>query len=344
MIHLNAGNLWDRKYLDRVIELNEQYGDNVRVDALFGSIAHLTPTARSFDRIPFLDWGMLDHYVDKCLKNDIAIRYTLNTSCVGAMQDFKAQWDSKLRADVKELHAIGVKEWTIASPLLIQLVRELLPEDFIEVSTIAEVSAAHEATRFFALGANGVNISTSINRDPDAIDAISHTGLKVSILANEACLYKCAWRRECYNLSSHDSKRGDELFGSYPFANCNHVRMNNPIEWVKARMVMPSCMEKYDLDFNVNWFKIAYRTHPYEVAIPILEMYMRERDPENLLELWPTIAKLGSTEEPKDQCFIKSKEVAENYEALMAAGLSCSKRVCGSECSICHAIYDRAIA
>ena len=345
MISLNVGNLWSSTYLDKVIELNKQYGDTVRVDSLFGSIAGLTPTARAADRIPYRDWNFLDHYIDKARKNNIKIRYTLNTSCLGSIQTFKHDWDSKLKADIQELHSIGVNEWTVTSALLIQLLREMFPSDFIEVSTIYEMTSPLEADHLMRLGANGVNLSTSINRRPSAIEHIMKTGIRVSVLANEACLFGCPWRRECYNLSSHDSQRSEELFGNYPFAYCNNYRMENPVEWVKSRMVLPSWMSLYQEKFGIKCFKVAYRTHPYDVAIPILEYYMSQHDPTNLLDLWPTIAKLGGTEEPRDSCFISTAVVKDELSALLSAGEHCGSKTCGvygNGCRVCHKLYDRA--
>ncbi|GAH09131.1 unnamed protein product, partial [marine sediment metagenome] len=67
-----------------------------------------------------------------------------------------------MKGDVKELHAMGIHEWTVTSALLVQVLREMLPDDFIEVSTIAEVSTAEEARWWKRIGADGVNLSTSI--------------------------------------------------------------------------------------------------------------------------------------------------------------------------------------
>lgn len=343
-IHLNVGNLWSLNYLAKVIELNNLYGSTVRVKSLFGSIAKLTPTARAADRLPYLEWCAIDEFVHTALENNIAIRYTLNASCVGALQDFKHDWDSKLKADVRELHAVGVHEWTVTSPLLIQLLRDMFPDDFIEVSTIYEMTTPQEAAHLTRLGANGVNLSTSINRKPSAIKQIMKTGIAVSLLANEACLFRCPWRRECYNLSSHDSERSSELFNYYPFAYCNNYRIENPVEWVKARMIMPSWMAIYQEELGVDWFKVAYRTHPYEVAIPILEYYMKQEDPENLLDLWPTIAKLGDTAEPRDIHFISTKPYTHGMiRFFFEAGEKCDKEVCGVTCKACHRIVEHVL-
>ncbi len=344
MIYLNAGNLWTKEYLDRVIELNAVHKDSIKVKSIFGSISKLTPTARSADRIPYLEWNEIDRYVRKAQDNDIAIRYTLNASCFGAMQDFKDTWEAKLKDDIRELHTIGVHEWIVTSAMLLMELRDMFPDDFIEVSTIAEISTAFDATRWVSIGADGVNISTSINRDFGAIKSIVKTGIAVSILANEACLYRCPYRRDCYNLSSHDSERSDRLFGYYPFRHCNVLRMNDPIEWVKARLVFPQWMKLYQAALDVNWFKVAFRTHPYERAIPILEMYMNQAHNGNLLDLWPTIKHLGDTDEPQARQYI-SMEVLDKedfFSRSISAGNDCASLQCGIDCTLCNTMLKRA--
>lgn len=339
MIHLNAGNLWDMSYLDQVIDLNKQH-TNVRVESLFGSIARLTPTARSSDRLPFLEWKQIDNYVDSARDNGIHIRYTLNASCFGSIQDFKKTWDSGLKTDITELHSLGVDEWTVTSPLLLSLLRDMFPEDFIEVSTIAEVSTINDAKRWQALGANGVNVSAGINRNFGRLRAI-HDILTVSILANEACLFRCPWRRECYNLSSHDSLRSEELFGFYPFRNCNEARLEDPVEWLKSRMVLPQWMLEYGTLTGVNRFKIAYRTHPIEVAIPMLKAYMDMDHQGNLCDLWPTISHLGNTAEPREVTNIPCGKLGDFLKFWRSwKGDRCDGQECGKTCRYCYSVYE----
>jgi len=342
MIKLNAGNLWDNEYLDTVIDWNKEFED-VKVMSLFGSIARLTPAARAVDRLPFRDWTFIDNYVDKAQSNRIAIRYTLNQSCIGPIQDFMQNWESKLKYDILELHNVGIHEWIVTSPLLVELLRGAFPNDFIEVSTIAEVATPDQARRWLGLGVDGVNISTNINRDFAAINEMAEMGITVSILANEACLFNCPWRRECYNLSSHNSLRSEELFSFYPFSRCNNVRMANPVEWIKSRLVLPQWTSRYQQLTGVEWFKVAYRTHPKEVALPILRAYMEQEFSGNLLALWPTVAPLGGTEEPIKSTYISCKRLDELhfFEQIVTANIDCTKEVCGVTCRFCEDMYNK---
>jgi len=340
MINLNVGNLWDDEFLDTVIKWNDEFKDkNIRVESLFGSIARLTPTARSADRIPFRNWDFIEEYTSKVMNNGMSIRYTLNHSCIGSLQDFKSSWENNLKNTLQKLHDAGVKEWTVTSPLLVELLREMFPSDFIEVSTIAEVSTPEEMQWWIDLGANGVNLSTSINRNPSKINQIMKLECTVSILANEACLFRCPWRRECYNLSSHDSFRLDALFKSYPFQRCNEIRLEAPEEWIKSRLLLPQWLFEYQAAFGVNWFKVAFRTHPKEVALPILRLYMEQDFHGNLLDLWPTIAQLGHTVEPRDHTYISADKMDSCLNYFMVNGHKCDDHAC-FECGICASMLE----
>ncbi len=344
MILLNVGNLWDNEYLDAVIDWNKQFSDTVRVESLFGSISGLTPTARSSDRIPSRNPAFVIEYVMRAQDAGINIRYTLNHSCIGSTQYFEHFWFNELQDTLKGLHSIGIHQWTITSPLLVELVRNLFPNDFIEVSTIAEISTIEDIKRWEALGASGVNVSTSINRDFTALERLVPVGLPITLLANEACLHNCPWRRECYNLSSHDSLRSEQLFGFYPFRRCQNARLENPVEWLKARLILPQWMQFYKDRTRIMNFKIAYRTHPIEVALPMLRSYMEQQFTGNLLDMWPTISHLGSTVEPKDITNISCKRLDElgfiEHFALPRA--PCSQHECGVTCKYCESIYSQS--
>jgi len=109
MIYLNAGNLWTMPYLEKVLELNSTYGESVKVASLFGSISELTPTARSADRIPKLDWPEIKKFVATATDSGITIRYTLNASCIDSLQHFAHTWYLHgLRDSIRRLHDLGV--------------------------------------------------------------------------------------------------------------------------------------------------------------------------------------------------------------------------------------------
>lgn len=339
MITLNVGNLFEYEFLNKVKELNAAHTD-IKVTSLFGSISGLTPTARAADRVPYRDWPFLEKYIKDVQDAGIAIRYTINMSCIGPLQDFREYWANSLSYTCFQLHDMGVHEWTVTSPLMCELLQGNFPKDFIEVSTIAEVATPEEWERWWYLGAQGVCLSTSINRDFEVLGSMGEG--RMSILANEACLYRCPWRRECYNLSSHNSLRSNELFSRYPFSRCQGIRYSFPEEWVIARMVLPQWMKKYQEVTGISNFKVAFRTHPYEVAVPILEAYMSQDYRGNLVSLWPTVAPFAGMDEPKDVISCARLDEDKFLDYFIEHGHECKDKVCGIDCIHCKEAYNYA--
>lgn len=341
-IFLNVGNLFTDSYLDKVIELDSAKGP-IHIRSLYGSLAYMTPTARSFDRLPTKDQVLLERYVNRAHQAGVAIRWTLNQSCIGSLQQFSHVWEENgLKATILSLYNMGIWQWTVTSPLLVELIQDLCPNPFIEVSTICEVSSIQELETWAELGIAAVNLSTKINRNFDTLKSLQtyaeNLGIRLSLLTNEACLYACPWRRECYNLSSHNSSRAPELFGMYPFSRCNAIRLEDPVEWLRSRMILPQWVETYVKHTGINHFKVAFRTHPEEVAIPILQAYMQKHWGGNLLDLWPSIAELAGTEEPKEQTFIPCAGLdrlgfLEHFISNQCGGCS--------ECDYCTSVYRK---
>ncbi len=347
-IKLNIGNIWERRFLNDVIALNKQYEGRIRVASMFGSVRELTPTARSMDRLPIIGWDQVKDIVSTARENNINIRYTLNQACLGSMQDFKLLWDNNLKEAIEKLHNIGVNEWTVTSPLLMKELRTMFPSDMIEVSTIAEIVSPQDIVRFMQFGANAIDLSTSINRDFVLLNYINQEAglhdVTVELLANEACLFRCPLRRDCYNFSSHNSIRGADYFNSYPFGWCSEIRNASPVEWLKARMILPQWMRIYQNRLGIDFFKLAFRTHPYEVAIKSLKIYMSEQFDGNYTDLWPTISKLASSPDNKE-LFISCKKLDEVHflDYFLENGHECGLQSCFSDCRYCDSVLEKVI-
>ena len=119
--------------------------------------------------------------------------------------------------------------------------------------------------------------------------------------------------------------------------------MEDITEWIKARVLLPQWLKTYQSISKVNWFKIAFRTHPYETAIPILELYMNQYHGGNYLDLWPTIKRLGDTDEPADVQYISCEKLDELgfLEHFIKEGERCNHRECGVTCFYCDEVIKK---
>lgn len=350
-MELNVGNCWDWAFLDRLIELNNTVGvrNGISVTSVYGSLPRLTRSARSADRLPDFPTGKnegrggIEEYVCHAQRNGINIRYTLNQSCIGSTQEFEEEWPH-LKGNIKYLLELGVREFTITSPLLMELVREMAPDVCLEISTICEIDSVPKLSRWVnTIQADAVCLKLDVNRDFRALREIGlfcrQHDIAVELLANEFCLFGCPWRAECYNLSSHDSRRGP--FGFYPFRRCQAARLANPEEWIRSRFILPQWMGLYQNITGISIFKVTGRTHPKEVALPIIGAYMDRDFDGNLLDLWPTISHLGKTQEPKDRDYISTRAVEPFITYFKGKERPCMLDEC-DECGVCVNLYLKA--
>lgn len=351
-ISLNVGNCWDWDFLDKLIGLNTTFGSetNIKVTSLYGSLPWVSPSARSADRLPEFPYGKdrrgdLRSYIRYSQGNGMIIRYTLNQSCLGPMQEFENYW-KELKRGIELLAEMDVHQYTITSPLLMELVKEIYKSSvYLEISTICEVDNTEKLDRWRKIGATGLCLKLDANRDPQILGSVAGYcrahNMGLDLLANEFCLFGCPWRAECYNLSSHNSIRGP--YGFYPFRRCQTVRLEDPSEWIKARFILPQWMRTYESRYGINEFKITGRTHPPEVVLPIVEKYVKGEATGNLLSLWPTISKLGRTEEPQERTYIDIYAIQDELTTVYGPLLSsaCSRTVCDG-CGHCKQIYEGA--
>jgi len=338
-ISLNVGNTWDWKFLNELIRLNKEVSpiSNIYVTSIYGSLSWLTASARSSDRLPLFPFkertdeeNGLHAYINKAQSNGIAIRYTLNQSCIGSMSEFSETWKT-LKQAVHHLHDnLCIRQFTVTSPLITELLVQEFADVFIEVSTICEVDDPEKLRRWMKLGALGVCLKLDANRDGIKLEEMSKAckkyNMRLELLANEFCIFRCPFRQECYNLSSHNSSRGP--FNHYPYGHCQNMRIKSIDEWVRARFILPQWMRQYSERFGITEFKITGRTHPTEAVLPVIQAYVQGDFQGNLLDLWPPVAKLGATLDQRETVYLDTKIIEESLDHFLWD--------CASNCGTCN--------
>ncbi len=339
---LTVGNTWDNEFLDEVILLNKTSPHGIMVTELFGSLPFVTPTARSFDRLPSRDMDFLAKYVQKAHANNITIQWTLNQNCVGAVDQFS--WPD-LRKRITGLVELGIDHFIISHPLIMELIHNDFSLLHLEVSTIAAIESVEQLSAWHGLGANAVCGKHEINRNFKLLRVLTSAAHKLSmtykVLATEACLHgPCIWRTSCYLASSHNSHRGP--FDSWPFGRCEAARITDPVNWVKSPVILPQWMQTY-MDFGVDSFKITGRTLPSSTTLAILKHYVEGEWGGNLLELVPGYSHLVTNPTNPAYPYISCRRLDEVglLDHFVADGHRCPLRSC-SQCRVCQKAYEYA--
>jgi len=339
-IKINLGATWDVEQLIKINELNALH-ENAVVTEVYGSIGSY-PTARSFDRLPAWDNKRFGAYMETALRLGISVKWTMNQSCLGNLESLD---EIMYKTIVDHMVAYGQHKYIVAVPLMLQIIKENDADAEIEVSTISRVTTLCELESWLLYGANAICWDVMENRNIPLLKQaakLCHTyGATLEVIANEFCLYGCIHRNTCYNLSSHNS--GRKRFGGYPFSDCISDRVADPVEWVKARFILPSWTRQY-MDFGVDKFKITGRTHPTQDVLRVLSYYMDEKDPEDLLSLWHHIEKLVDGTEQHPVIYTEVLKRESMLDHFIQKGSACRSMPCknGNGCTYCQSLYELA--
>lgn len=323
-----------KEFVDKIKELNQKYPR--KVDELFGSIAGVTPTARSQDRIPGGGIDKVEEALEWLKGSGISLKWTLNHSCFGGMQDLDYP---RLRDAVGQLVDLGITRYIVTIPVLLRALRKDFPQITLEVSTISRVRSAREVMEWIKLGANGFCWDVMGNRDFDvlqnSIKVAKEHGAYIEILVNELCTWPCIYRNHCYNLSSHNSIR--TVMNGYPYGWCTEEKAADPWKWIATRFVLPEHLDYY-LEMGVERFKISGRTRSPETILPIVEWYMKGESPEDLLDLWPHVSVLVGGE-VRPELRISTKLVKTRAFLNRFKWVDCDS-ACQVTCFYCNKIFE----
>jgi len=299
-IKLMVGTNYDIILLPYFSMLNDKYAqNNVRIAEVYGSIRafDLFGTARPTYRVPDIPLNDFISQVNMFRQNNIGVNYTDNTPIV-VKNEINI---NKLKRDLVFMSDIGITRITVAHPLAMELISKYsdIP---IEVSTIYRANTAYQIRELLrrAPNINKICLDVAQNRNYELIKKLVKEGITIELLANELCITNCADRVQCYNEHAQTATNEDSaMFKRYPIGNCTTLRYNNPVEWTRARFILPQSMEYYG-QYGIDHFKITGRTHPTRYIKWITEQYMKRNFTGNLVELWADVKDISRVSKGKD--------------------------------------------
>ncbi|HUD20871.1 MAG TPA: hypothetical protein VMQ44_02280 [Candidatus Saccharimonadales bacterium] len=267
VIRLNIGNTWDEALLHGVPRILEEFGGNVIVAELYGSVAgDPIGSARPDFRLPAKTSRELELFISNAHDAGLQINYTANLSCIGDIAGFMERLPS-IRRYLVYLESLGVDRITVAHPLLMDAVSNetAMP---IEISTICGVETLSEIsvyTKSFRVDKICMDIyrnrDVGFLRDSQAVAASASAD--VELIVNEFCTTfgsPCIYRRGCFDLHAHGGNR-DKLAGNYPMGICVASR-HEVAHWLRAKFILPEDVAAYHDKTGIRCFKVTGRTHP----------------------------------------------------------------------------------
>jgi len=280
---LDIPTYFNQESIDLIKKLNAKAAyktDRIPISHVYGSTSGFC-SARETQRLSkVFDEDLLKH-LDQLEKLNVDFFYALNTSCLGSLNTRDML---RLRKEITNLKSWGIKNFIIAHPFMIKLVKSEIPDARIKISVIMEIDDI-KRFKFWLKEAEIINISTSANRNFILLDALKKYKNKLEFLCNEVCLWMCPYRASHYTIESHRHKIGEQYLNDYPTDLCYNLMTD--VELLKSRFILPEWISKYE-DYGTR-FKISGRTFPQEFISKTTEAYSRRTSPENLLDLFPIV-------------------------------------------------------
>lgn len=294
-----VGSNWDPELLGGLSEMNTQFSDTGRVVELFGSLSNLNPfgTARPAFRIQEGTEESMRSFAARAKQYGIWLNYTANVSMIDP-RVMNARRD-EIRTFLALLTELGFRRITIAHPLVGEIVAQNsdLP---VELSTILQVRDIRQLRLLKERIPTVDKICLDVfkNRDFPWLDDFrgecDRLGITPELLVNEFCIHNCIDRNSCYDIHSLNmTKEETALFARYPMGRCIRLRYSNPVEWIRARFVLPQDLALYQRH-GYNHFKISGRTHPTPYILRATRAYMAGFFTGNMLDLWGQLESIYS--------------------------------------------------
>jgi collagenase-like PrtC family protease len=216
-----------------------------------------------------------------------------NNSCSGG-QHLTREGSSIYHWYLDKLNDMGIDAVTVADPYLVETISREFDMEVI-VSCIAFIDSPEKAGFYEALGADTLTLDTNINRHFDIIESIRDaTSIKLKIMVNEGCLYRCPFRYAHFNLASHRFSPGAKpnILGDYYHDRCISMRIRDPDLIIKSGWIRPEDMSEYE-KIGIDLFKIAGRLRSVNWIINCMEAYSRRSYDGNLMDILDATGRLN---------------------------------------------------
>jgi len=218
--------------------------------------------------------------------NHIRVNLIMNSTCQGA-----GWYSGQAMGETLEFlelmhHQHGVEAVTVANPIYIKVIRNRLPQIEICASVLSEIDSVKKAEIVTEYGANTITPDASINRDPGLLKRVKEaTGVKIKLMVNEGCLYKCPFRKYHFNFVSHWSKELEQstMDGQDFFDHCLAVSIRDYSQILKSPWVRPEDIAYYkDIASS---FKLVGRTKAKSFVLRSAYAYMSQQYDGNLIDI-----------------------------------------------------------
>lgn len=257
----------------------EFYG-KLRTDAVGGGRApyQLAPISRR---------RMQDH-VAHLRRHGMGFNYLLNAACLGN-RELTRRGQREIEDLLSWVCSIGASAVTVASPILLRLVKQRFPGIKVRISLFGGTDRVRKAQMWEELGADCIVLDGMlVNRELATLERIRKAvTCDLELLVNNSCLMGCAMSPSHMNALAHTAQSwhaNKGFFIDWCFLKCTQMRLQQPVEYLRSEWIRPEDLHVYE-DIGYDLFKLTERDIPTEIMMRRIKAYAERRYEGNLLDL-----------------------------------------------------------
>jgi len=290
MATFSVGTNWDPSLVLHAAALNKENNAH-KISGFYGSIPGTAAASARPDWRLKGGFNALASFTKMAHDEGLEISYTLNAFCLGGYREEHIAALTKL---IMVLEDFGVDRFTVAHPIMAEIVLRVTKRPKIGLSTILNIDDARvvEVWRelYQSKRIDQVCVAVEANRDGNFLKWAPYfgaMGIELQLMVNEFCNINgpChgVYRDSCYMGHSHGVR---DRMNNYPMSRCINARATHPEAWLKACFILPSWVRLYETEFKLSRFKITGRTGTTGYIKRMMSFYARQQNPKHLLELW----------------------------------------------------------
>lgn len=291
-ISFDLGCNFDYKLFDFVDEYDKKHA----ITSFFGKLKFDgLPGGRTASIIPDFTLDQLADYVKECQKRDITFNYLINPLSMD-QNELDPVVGKKIRQFMHDMYDLGIRAFTLNSPILIKYAKREFKDIFITLGLYAYPSTIQHIEYWRNWGVDEITLDHGFNRRFDVLRKLltqyKDTDLHLRVIANNLCLRECPFRLAHGCFVGHSDP---ELISmDYSLVNCAYKKVTHPAAILTAEFIRPEDVHYYrelaeetgNKHFSI---KLIDRTRTTEFLHNVVKGYMTESHDGNLLDIvnWP---------------------------------------------------------
>lgn len=280
----------------RLFDFIDEYDKKHSINSFFGKLKHDgLPGGRAASIIPDFTMDQFSDYIRECNKRGITFNYLINPLSMD-QNDTDPDTGKMIRNFIHTMYDMGIRAFTLNSPLLIKYVKREFSDVFVTLGLYAYPSNIQQVEYWRNWGVDEITLDHGFNRKfgllRELLARYKDTGLHLRVIANNLCLRECPFRLAHGCFVGHSDP--DKFTMDYSLINCAYMKVTHPAAILTSEFIRPEDVHYYrelaEETGNRNFsIKLIDRTRTTDFLHRVIKSYMEESFDGNLLDIvnWP---------------------------------------------------------